>query len=479
MRKFKHSFILLLIAIMYLPFNALAQEWSLEKCIEHAIENNIQIKQQTLQVSSHRSGVKQSKAALLPSVNASATHGYNFGRSVDPFTNDFSNTKVRSNNFGVGASIDLFRGGQNYHVLQKSNIELMASLQDLERIKNNISLNIATAYLQILFNKENLANAERQLNVTQLQVDRTIKLVNAGSLPKGDLLEIQAQKATEELAVINADNNLRMSYLTLTQFLELKNEDIKNFSIETPVISGIENEEVVLTVDMIYLEAQQLPQIKSAEYRVKSAYESLAIAKGGRTPTLSMNLSWGTGYSDARKLYTGEIDTENVVPIGFIGDATEQIVNTYDYITHEHDYEFGDQLKDNVSTSLTFRLSIPIFNNFQVQSNVIYKKLDYQNTEYSLELTKNELYKDIQQAYNNTKTALAEYKGSLKALEARKEAFKYMQQKFDVGMITTIEYNTSKIQLNEAETDLLRAKYNYIFTQKILDFYRGKELTLK
>jgi len=254
-----------------------AQElWNLEKCINYALENNIQIKQQELYTRYSENNLKQSKAEVLPDFNGRASQSFTFGRGVDPFDYDFKEN-INSNNFNVSSSVTLFNGFQSINTIKKNEFNLQKSLQDLERMKNDISLNIASIYLQILFNQELTEIALNNVDITNLQVERTRKLVDAGSLAKGNLLEIESQEAMEELQLINAENQLRISYLTLQQILDL--DTTQEFRIFQPAFEEFQPQEITITVDEIYQAASQLPQIKSSEYQLKVSEKNLAIAK--------------------------------------------------------------------------------------------------------------------------------------------------------------------------------------------------------
>jgi len=453
---------------------AFSQEsWSLEKCVNYAIENNIQIKQQELNARYSENTLTQSKATVLPSLNASASHNYSFGRSVDPYTNEFSSENSLSDNFSISSSVTLFNGLQNMNTIKRNQFDLMASLEDLEKAKNDISLSIASAYLQILFNLELLDIASNQLDITKLQVERTRKLVEAGSLAQGSLLEIQSQEAAEELQVVNAQNQLDLSYLTLTQLLDL--DSVEGFDIVRPELPDINTESIPYTVSQIYTEAIiNMPQITGAEYRLQSSEKELSIAKGMVSPRLALGASYGTGYSDARTLssYTLGMDT-----IGYTAISGEGVLG-YQYEYSSEEYPFMDQLKDNASTALYFSLSVPILNGFQTRTSISNAKISLLNSEYSLQLEKNRLYKDIQQAYADALAALKKYHSSKKAVSSWEESFRYTQQKFDVGLVNSVDYNLAKNNMMKAKSDLLQAKYEFIFKSKILDFYRGQPIKL-
>lgn len=461
-------------------FSALqAQEvWTLDKCVQYAYENNISIKQQELNTRYAENTLEQNRASVLPTLNGNAMQNLSYGRRVDPFTNEFTENNVASTSFSLSSSVTLFNGLQQHNTVKKSRLDLKASLQDLEKMKNDIALNIATAYLQILYNQEMLAKAKRQLEVTRQQIARTQKLVEAGSLAKGDLLEIKAQAANEELQVINAQNQLQSSYLTLTQLLALPAG--QNFEIERPDFQNFQPESTLPTIEEVFQQAQQLPQIKGAEYRLESSEKSLLIAKGARSPRLSVSASYGTGYSDAREKYSYEMGEPQQA--GYVVDATNtptgEMVMTPTLNTVGELYPFADQLADNASTSVSFQLTIPIFNGLQIKNGVSNARVEVLNSQYNLDLAKQQLYQEIQQAHNDALAALAQYNGSITTLEAMQESFKYTEQRFNVGLVTSVDYNTAKNQLSNTESELLQAKYEYIFKRNVLNFYSGTPLTL-
>jgi len=407
---------------------------------------------------SQQNALKQSKYNLAPSLNGGAGHSYSFGRALDESTYSFTdNETVLSDYFSLNSSVTLFSGFTNRKSIEQNKYNLQASIQDVEKIKNDISLSIALAYLQTLLNKELLAVTKNQHDITMEQIDRTSKLVAAGSLARGSLLEIQAQAASEELLVVNAGNQLDLSILNLTQLLEL--DTVGNFDIIVPELQIPNEAELIEPVKTIYSEAIKIqPQIKGAEFQLESSELSLDIAKGARSPRLSLNGSYNTRYSDIRQKLVG-IDPVTFVP-------------TYE------EYPFMDQLKDNVNYGLSLSLSVPIFNGWQVNQAVSNAQLNIEQSRYNLEYQKNVLYKDIQQAFADAMASLKKFHSSQRALVSMEESFRYTEQKFNVGLVNTIDYKTSKNQLTRTQSDLLQAKYEYIFKVKVLDFYRGKELSL-
>lgn len=426
------------------PLTLLSQEkaWTLEESIAHALQNNIRIKQQEIMTEYQVAALEQSKLNLLPTLNGSASHNYSFGRALDETTYEFTNNQtVQSNNFYAGSNVTLFRGLINYNTIQRNKYQVLASEQDLERFRDDISLSVALAYLQILLNQELVSATEAQVELTAQQIERTQKLVDAGSLARGNLLDIEAQAAREELQLVNIQTQVTLSLLTLAQMLELPNAD--GFAVAKPVIT-VDDASVNGDPANIYAIAEKMrPEILSAEYQLKSAEYDLDIAKGGRSPHLSLGTSISTRYAD------------------------------------QGPYPFGEQLNNNLNYGLGFSLSIPIFNSWMVNTNIKNSKLGIENSKYVLENTKKDLYKSIQQAYTDASGALKKFHASQKAVTAMEEAFRYAEQKLDQGMVTAVEYNQSKTNLLNAQSEMAQAKYEFVFKTKVLDFYRGIPLTLE
>jgi len=447
----KRKILLAFMIMLVIPVIASAQakEWSLQDCIEYAIQNNIQLKQQEISTQYDASALALSKLALLPTLNGYATHDYNFGRALDETTYQYTeNQTVRSNNFGASSNVTLFSGLVNYNTIKSNQFKLLASQQDLEVLKDNISLNIALAYLQILLDQELVNTTMAQVDLSKQQVERTQKMVNAGSLAQGTLLDIEAQEANEELQLTTLQNNLTLSYLNLAQMLELRNTD--SFRI---VIPNIEVKPVGLDGDpeAIYAVAEKdRPEVLSAQYSLEASRSALSIARGGRSPKLTLSGSVGTAYNDAR------IDLL----------TTNRML-------------FKDQINNNLNYGIGLTLSIPILNGWSVNKNVENAKLSIKYSEYTLEATRKTLYKNITQAFTDAGGALRKYYSSKKAVESMEEAFRYSEQKFNVGLVNAIDYNQAKTNLLNAESQMSQAKYEYIFKTKVLDFYKGLPITLE
>ncbi|MEN8120971.1 MAG: TolC family protein [Bacteroidota bacterium] len=434
MRLLKITIIFFFIVFGGLQINAQAK-WSLTKCIDYSLEHNIQVKQITLRAESGKANLQQSKAAIYPNLNVSVSDAFQFGWTIDPYTNDFTSENIQSFSASANSTVTLFNGLRQYNTTQQNKYTYMSYLQEVDEVKNSISMQVATAYLQILFDKELLEVSGRQMDITRDQVNRTKILVEAGSLAKGNLLEIQAQLANEEVAFINAENSIKTSYLNLTQLLEL--DSVDNFEIEIPEIEDPSEELILEPVGDIFNKSTNLPRVKKEELNLESSESALKVAKGGYYPTVYLRASYGSGYSS---------------------------LSPFDY---------SDQIVDNRSWSFVAGINIPIFNNLIVKTTVTNSELNLENSKYQLQLSKNNLYKEIQQARNSSVAALAAFKASKKAVDAQQESFSYTKQKFDLGLVNSVDYNTAKNQLTKSESDMVQAKYDFIFRVNILNFYQG------
>ena len=441
----KRMYSLIAAALLFVTFtSAQAQEtWSLQKCIDYALQNNIQIKQQSLNSDYYNNQLNQAKYNRLPNLNAGISNNQSFGRSL---ISDNTYRDINSNStFGnLSTNVTIWNGFTLSNSIKMADMDLQASLQETLKAKDDMMLNIAAAYLEILFADELVIVSEDLMKITQLQIDRTGKLVEAGSLAKGSLLEIEAQYAREELNVVNAQNRLQLAYLGIYQLLEVPSSE--SFKIEKPSLPEIgANISLLNSMDVFKNAVQLMPAVKGAGFKLESARNQLLIAKGNLLPSLS----FGANYN-----------------------------NSYENLFNYEDLPFKDQLKSHQRYGFGVTLSIPIFNHFQARTGVSNAQIQLENTELQLQNTKNLLRKDIEQAYTNALAAFKRYVANQKAVISSKEAFRYTEEKFNVGMINSVEYNQSKNNLSKAQSDLLQAKYEYIFRTKILDFYNGQPIQL-
>lgn len=452
--------------------------WSLQDCINYAFEHNLDIKKQVLLVETDKANLTQSKLNTLPSINAGASTVNNWGQAVDRYTNTFATERVRSDNLYIQGNMTLFAGLQKVNLVKRNKLSLEQSQYSLDNLMDDISLAVAGYYLDILFNKELVMIAQDQLDVTNQQVKRMEKLVEAGTLAKGDLLNIQAQAALEELQVVQAENRLEISFLSLMQLIDYPITD--DFDVLVPRLRSVEAPSIDITSDEIYVYAlDNRPEIRLAELSVDIAKRDISLARGQQSPTFSIGGTWASGYSGLNQVGINEYT--QTAPIGYWMDGTNQVPVFTEYSDYA-DYEvkpWGEQFEDNNNRTVGFYLNIPIFNGWQVRNGITRAKIAMEAAEYDLMLSKNNLRKVVEQAYADALAALKRYGSSLKQVEAQSEAFKYAEQKFDVGLMNTVEYNEIKKELTSAQSDLLQAKYDYIFKTTILSFYMGNPLSIE
>jgi outer membrane protein len=450
-----------------------AKSWSLEECIDYALKNNIQVKQSELNTELSNINLTQSKGNLLPSINGNASHSYNIGRTIDRFTNQFADAQVLSQQLSISGDITLFSGFQNLNSIKENRYNYLASKYDVDKMKNDVSLNIATAYLQVLYSMDAVDIARNQISLTTTQVNRAKILVEAGSAAKGSLLDIQSQLALEELTLTEAENQLDIALLSLTQLLNLPSPE--GFTIIKPDLSTINESLLTSTPALIYTSAvSNLPEVKSAEYKSKGADKAIDVAWGGLSPRLSFSAAYGTGYSGASQRLIGD-PIYSFAPNGSFTSSGDTVYSPF--VTNGYEKTpFSAQYKNNVNKSFGFYLTVPIFNRLQTKTAIDRAKIQKLSADLTIESTKLQIQKNVQQAYADANAGLKKYTSSLKALEAIQESYRYTEQKFNVGMVNSTDFSTAKNKMIKAQSDLLQAKYEYVFKSKVLDFYQGKPL---
>jgi outer membrane protein len=446
------------------------QAWSLEQCINYAWEHNISVKQSELNLDIAKNNVTQSKANVLPNVSGFVSQTYNYGLTVNPFTNTFANGEVTADDFALSGSLTIFSGLQNMNIIRQNEANYHASTYDLLSNKNNIALSIAQAYLQILLDEELLEETKGQHEVSLQEVEHTRILVDAGSLAKSNLLDIESQEANDEVNEVDAQNNLDIANLSLVQLLDF--DSTKGINILRPEISIPENP-TINNPEVIYSTAlTNQPDIQSAQLKWESAQRGEVVSAGALYPKLSLTGSVGTGYSTGNY---AEVPTLDTLHATYNGSPLSFLYPSYGEGTV---VPFSQQWKNNRNESFGFRLTIPIFNG--LQSNIAYQnaKLNEQNSYYNYVTAQLNLRKTIQQAYADAYAALKKFHAEEKSVASLNESFGYTKSKFDVGAATALDYNTAKTNLEKAQLDMLQAKYTYVFKLKVLDFYEGKPLKL-
>ncbi len=469
--------IAIFIFLFVFPILVSAQKtWTLQDCIFHAFNNNIELKQLELGIQAQEISLHQSKFNLLPDLNANASAANNWGKTVDLYTNQFANSRVSSINLYAQSSVTLFNGFQLLNSIKSEALELKAQKLDYEASREMMAMQIATAYLQILYGLENYQSKKEQVKLSQMQVDRIAKLVDAGTLAKGDYLTIKSQLASDQSIVVQSENDLRLAYLNLKQLLDLPADT--SFEIEIPRIELTQAYDKLLLPDVVYSFAEQnRPEIKSAITRIEKSEKDLDIAKGNYMPSLRFTAGIGTGYSGANSILDGDPIYTGYSPTGEFTSGGDSVF-TPNFTYNTKTKPFGDQFDENQNYSVGLYLSVPIFNKFQVKSNVARSQIAIKNAELSLEVEKREMRKTIEQSYTDALSAKNQYDAAKSNVEALKEAFEYSEQKYNAGLINSYEYNDAKTRLESAKSEMLKAKYNFVFRVKILDFYYGKPIML-
>lgn len=423
--------------------HAQPKQWTLRECCDYAVSHNISVKQQENQLRQRELQLETAKASRLPDLSAGASQNFSFGRGLTA-QNTYTNTNTSSTSLSVGTSVPLFTGFQIPNQIKLNQLNLDAATKDLEKAKNDICMQVAQAYVQILYDMEMVDVARRQIGIDSMQVVRLQAMVDNGKASGAELSQQQATLAQSRLTATQADNNLRLAVLTLTQLLELPTPD--GFSVVRPDLSGLSGISGLsgASPDAIFAEALTVkPEVQSAQLNVTAAERNIDIAKAGNYPTLSLSGGMGTNY------YTTS---------GFKSDG------------------FGKQLKNNFSQYIGLNMSIPIFNRYQTRNSIRSAQIDRENQLLQLDNTKKALYKEIQQVYYNAIAADAKCKSSEQASRSAQDAFTLMQAKYENGKANITEFNESKNNYLRAESDLVQARYEQLYQQALLLFYRGKAL---
>ncbi len=465
-------------------FGVSAQEkWDLKRCVDYALDHNIAVQQSALNVERAEINDAQNRYNLLPNLNAGATHGYNWGQRIDPFTNQFATNRVRTNNFFLSSSLDLFGGFTKWNSVKAGKAELQAGLSEHQRIRNDISLQVGLLYLQALVNKESVVVSQNQLDLTREQLERMRILFEVGQVAQGELYDIESQLAQEELNLVNAQNAVDLALLDLTQTLQLPPELARDFDIVVPDIPDDAMEMMSKSVDEIFaIAVENMPRIQAAQARVRAAEYSESATRGVLYPTLSMSASIGSGYSGINQEIVGDGLDVGPVPIGRVLGTGEPVVSLQNQVVYQsEDYRtksFETQLEDNLNQSLQFTLSIPIFNGSAARMNLKRAQINRIEAELGYRQISDQLRFDIEQAYADARAAMNSYAAAQKAVDALEVSFSYAEARFEQSAITSLDFNNTKTSLTNARISLLNAKYDFVFKLKVLDFYIGKPLTL-
>lgn len=455
--------------------------WTLKECIDYALQNNLNVKRSLLTVENSQIGLTQSKFQMLPSLNGGSTFGYNWGRSIDPTTNLFSTQRINSFNLNASSSVILFNGFRLVNTYRQNDLDNEASKEDFTKAKNDVILSVITFYTNVIFNKELFSNAESQLTTTTQQLERTRKLAEAGSVPRGNVLDLEAQQATNELNLINRENALNLSLLQLKQALQFPAST--QMDIEVPILDIGTEMLIAATSEQIFEAARlTLPEVKSAQLKLQSSTFAMRASRGSLYPRLSLNGNLFSNYSSAadrdRFIRDGGTPITVAQQIGYVQGANTPVFTDVQVPSGQlmEGYVLQDQIKDNISRALSLSLQIPIFNGYQTRASVQRSMVSNQQASINLQDTENTLRRLVETAYNDALAAAKTYQSALKQVSARDEAFRMSKQRFDNGAVNFVDYQVSENALFQAKSDLVRAKYDFIFKKKVLDFYQGKSI---
>lgn len=465
------------------PLTSSAQKaWTLQRCLDHAFEHNIQIKLGELGETSAAIGTQSAQGAFLPNLNGNLSHGYNFGRTIDPFTNQFvESAAIRSNSFGLSTGMVLFNGFQNHLNLRRAKLAQSSAEAQREIAENNVVLTIAGAFLNVLFQEEFVRVAEFNRQATARQVDRMRSMVAAGAAAEFDLYDVEAQLASDEANIVSTKNALGLAKLNLVQLLQLPAAEADEFELVRPSDEDLERSNLPPSPEAaVAFALGSFPEIRQAELQVEDAFIGLDIAKSGRYPRLFASYNIGTGYSGASRSIDGAPTLEEFV----LGSLVVDDSTSYDLVAQQEVYNFittpfDDQLSQNFNQSVFFSMSVPIFNNFNVKSSIEQAEVNALRAQYQLEQTKQTLTTSIESAWADARAASQMAVAQEAALVSAERAFLNTEKRYEAGAATAIDYADARTLFDNARVNTLRAKYDLAFKSRILDFYMGKAITFR
>lgn len=447
---------------------------SLKQCVETGIANNQQVFQSGLQAETDEIGWKQAKLNRLPNLNGSVGHGINRGRSIDPFSNSYIDQQINFANYGVSSGVVLFNGLTLQNTVKQNKLTYDASTMDWQQAKDNLTINIILAYLQVLSSEDVLTQSRNQAELSKKQVERLEVLNKEGAIAPYLLSDLKGQFANDQLAILAAQNAVETAKINLSQFMNVPYD--RNMSLERldAASFAMKYEE---TPDKIYQTAlQQFSLVKAVDLRKQSAETGVKVAKGGLYPTLSLNGNINTNYSDAARrdvfLNTTDFVSDNYVVVN--GNPSPVIYKQNNYRSDKINY--GDQLNNNLFSTVSLNLRIPIFNSLAARNRIKLAQIDLRNREMIAKTTRTQLQQSIDQAHVNMTTASERYKTLLEQVNAFTESFRAAEIRFNSGVGNSVDYLTAKNNLDRVNVNLVNAKYDFVLRTRVLDYYQGKTL---
>ena len=454
--------------------NPVTGRLTLQQCIEIGIANNLDVLQSDLDVQASQINWKQAKTNMLPDLNGTARHGINTGRSIDPNTNTFVNENNSYANYSLGTGVTIFNGFSMQNLVKQNKLTYEASKMTFQQRKDNLTLNIILAYLQVLNNEDLVVQARNQAELTNQQVDRLGILDKEGAIPPSQFSDIKGQYAGDQINIINAQTAVETAKINLCQLMNVPYD--KSISVER-LDPGTIGDRYADTPDKIYETAlQQFAQIKAVDFTVKSSEAGVKVAKGRLFPTLSLNAGLSTYYSNTAtsQVLVNSIDTAFYDYV-IVNNNPVKVRTIYNEFAFPK-ISYADQLKNNRSTGISLDMQIPIFNGFFQRNRIKLAKLDLKNSELIARTTKTQMQQSIEQAYINMTSAADRYKILLEQVNAYTESFRAAEIRFNSGVGNSIDYLIAKNNLDRASLNLINAQYDYVLRTKILDYYKGVKL---
>ena len=471
------------------PARPVSGPFTLQSAVDYALAHNLTVRQNVLNSQNNQQILRQSKAALLPSANLNGTQNWNYGTNINPVSNQFVSRTIRSNNLNGQAQVVLFQGFQLRNTIRRNESDYEASLRDTDKARNDLSLNVASAYLQLLLSEELIRSNQTRVASSQAQVARAQILLKAGSVAESNLLDSQSQLASDELNVITATNQRDIARLNLVQLLNLDSASAAAFQIDVPQLADPDNEApLALDLDQAYQTAAgNLPEIKAADLRVQSARRSIDLARGGYYPRLTLGGSLSTIYSSANSrpntdaVPTLEVSPLPIVQVDPLNPTGPPIVTNFRTVNPRIEYlpsGFLNQLSDNFGRTIQFVLSVPILNGLQVRTNVQRSLINEELSRVRAEQARLTLRQSIEQAFVDARAAQLQYAAAKRQVTALTLSQRNAEIRFNNGLLNGTDFNIAKNNLTAAESNRIQAKYSFIFRRKVLDFYQGKPLSL-
>lgn len=451
--------------------------WTLQECVQYAQENNLGVQRARLQSEIQSNELNTARWDYVPSISGGGNYGFNFGLNIDPVTNEISQQNRQTANLQVSANWTLYNGGRLYKTIARNKLNLQASLQQWEQAKNDIGLNVASGYLQVLLNREIAEVAQEQVKLTQSQVRRTQALVKVGQAPEGDLFQLEAQLARDQQNLVERNNQRRMAQLRLANLLQLENP--ADFQVAEPELEIPGQDLIALPPEQVFQTAREnQPGIRAAELRKLSSSKDIDLARSSYLPSLSLVGQVGTNYSNQ---IPNVVDTrEEFVPIGVVQNTGEVVTTLQPQTFPVTDgvKPLGNQVGDNLNEFVGINLNIPIFNKMAVRNQVENARINRQLAEVDYQQAINDLRQDVFQAHADAKAAFQSYKAGQRSLKASKKAFQYAKERYEVGALNQLDYETAQNNYIQARSQLAQSKYDFIFRMKVLEFYRTNQVIL-